>query len=714
MQKVLYLLLWIIPLSVFGQNRLTVEINLDSIGREIHYDAMGVNVERMHYRTLDENGVMPEEIFQDMMYAEDLIYRWPGGATANFYHFFNGTSKGYGLLREEVENVDHPMKCNLPKGSEYCMSFEATTPRNYIYDMLDFADRYQEIYNKKKKIVWLPNIFTFYLHNKQEIHQLDKISSLAEAEQLMENGEITADFYMRIKDIADVFNILIHHPSIELDGIEYGNEFYFHQPTTGEKYNEVNNGLAWLLNEKKYRSSLLTHISYYKSIIRFFNNILVKDGKTLPTAVPIGVITAEGKQQNMNLLWNEGIRDSILPLVDGIIHHLYFKAGGDLKVDPLISENPENANNLRDVKETTDLFIHKKIPAIEKQYEAFFNMKQNGKQMWLTEYNTDNGFAYGFFAQWQNTFFHAATQVEAFIEFVDNINNSDFVKFAFPHLWVSHRDDYNYGAYASKVELNGDYDKIKRTTYSAYAILGNLARKKLYQLKGMASNTKNLERMDLFTKTYFEPTSSQSGENLGNLILVFSNKSGEDIQINPMSDIAFSIDSTLQNTSQIITDDAEAMYLSAGHIYTSNGLIFNHTDLGDDKGENVNISQRKNIDISTDFTIPGYSVGYLSIPIQSDNDTGVPTAIKNKTDVNSLNLYPNPANSSISITFNHQILNSQNAKWELLDMSGKKHSVSSTFDSSHLKIDVSSLASGMYQVILSTDGKKYSSSFIKQ
>ncbi len=706
MRKFIFTFFFLSPLFLFASNRLHIEANIDTINRKIHFDAFGINTERMFYRTLDDKGEMPGEITEDIMEAEDMIYRWPGGATSNFYHYFNNEAKGYGLQKDEVDNFDHPMKCNLPKGNPNCMTFEEYAPDNYVYSLLNLSDAYYQRYGKKKRVIWLPNILTFYLHNKSEISNLDKFSSLEEAEQGMKDGIISEDFFMRIKDIFDVYHILLEHSTIDLEGIEYGNEFYFHQVTTGSKFNEVNNGLSWLLNQNKYRNALKNHISLYRSTIEFLNKALFKDHPKIPTAVPVGIITKNGQQSNMNRLWNEAIRDSIIHMVDGIIHHFYFTEPDGPRINPINVEEPGNENIFYQIKKYADDFLHIRIPAVDQQYDTFFNLSETGKKMWLTEFNTSNGYFYGYFAEWQNTFMHAYFQFEAFLSFIDNENNNDVVKYAFPHLFVSFRNDYNYGAYAVETKPDGSYDKIKRATYGTYAMLGALARKEIRQISASVTNSDNLERKDLFTKVYFEPIDNNQ-DIVGNLIILFSNKSGEEIRLNPSKDIQFSS----INYDYITLKNGSSEFLSADHFYTSNGHNYLNDSGEEDTNEYIHIQKESNISIDEDYILPGYSVGVLSFPIETEVITGVQDSKLSS----SFELFPNPAGDilNIKLSESHKF-NTENG-WVVIDMIGKAHRVSAIHQSNtSVQMDISSLSAGMYYFILnSTDGLR-TKSFVKQ
>lgn len=708
MRKLILFLSFLVSNTLlFAQNGLKIEANIDSIKRKVQFEAMGVNTERMYYRILDEKGNVPIEIMEDMLSAEDLVYRWPGGATANFYHYFNDSAKGYGLSRYEINAIEHPMRCNFVSNStDICMDFELYAKHNYIYNLLDFADKYYARYGKKKRVVWMPNLFTFYIHNKDEISLLDRVTNIEGAENLKENGTITADFYKRLKDVIDVYDILRNHPTIDLEGIEYGNEFFFHDRATGLRYNQVNNNLFWQTNKDKYRKTLKSYISLYRSIIQFYNSALFQRGPKIPTAVPVGIIIPTGYQTNLSRIWNEEIRDSILPMVDGVIHHYYFQINNGPRITPSTAENPEMIDSLIKIKKLADDYIHEKIPAVDNEYDKFFKLTQTGKKMWMTEFNTDNGYFDGYLAEWQNTFFHCFFQFESFLSFVDNRMNTDVIKYAFPHLWVSYAIDNNYGSYSSEVKKDGTYSKIKRTTYNAYSILGELAKHNLYKLNNSFTNTNELQRHDLLIRTYFEPNADTTAKEVGKLFVVFSNKSGQTLQFNPSTDLSV----LSQSIDQLSISNLYAEYLSAEHIYSSNGLTM--LDTVDDKTENVNITRVNDISPTDNISLPGYSIGFISIPILDDEK--IITSSFDQLAKN-IELYPNPTKSSIQITFKDKQLLDSNFSWKVIDVIGKEQSNNIKSQTSNtLQLDVSQLAKGMYHFVIKNSSGQVSKSFVVQ
>jgi|GEM_PF-5762184 len=694
-----------------AQNQLQLTFNLDSVGRQVNFDAMGVNVERMFYRMIDSNAKIPAEIFDDLLNAGDLIYRWPGGATANFYHYKGGLSKGYGLSRYEVESISHPMKCNATNdGSDNCMTFDMAAPRNYLYELLDYADAYYNRTGKKKKIVWLPNIFTFFIHNKEEITKLNAANSLEDAKKMVEDSIISLDFYERLKDNVDVYNILANHPTIDLLGIEYGNELYFHEVVTNIKYDATNSLSALIFAALKSRldAEVRKGIHQVTTLVKFYNKEIVAKNPTLKTAIPVAIINYLGKHANANLLWNTAVNDSLINHVDGVIHHFYFKIPDGPRIDPRTAENPDMSDTLVKIKELADQFIHDRLPRVDGHYDQFFKLTSTNKKMWITEFNTDNGYFDGYLCEWQNTFFHSYFQYEAFISFIDNYHDNDMVKFAFPHLWVSYLNDANYGAYAVQVEPNGTYKKIRRTAFNTYEVLGSLINRDLRKIKFEYTNTKNYDRKDLFVKAYFEPGNGIEEDEIGKIYIAYTNKSGEAIKINPQND--FIIQGTQVDSLKLMKGFSRR--LSAPHIYSSNGYTFH--DSTDETTENVTVEDILEIDPIEDHEIPGYSVGYVAFPIYK-KESGVPTANK-ELKKQRLSIYPNPAQSSINIVAdNKQIVDWQRGNFFITDITGKLIRVKVQERSgSTLKLDISGLPAGVYQFVYYLDNFQYTTPFVVQ
>jgi hypothetical protein len=324
----------------------------------------------------------------------------------------------------------------------------------------------------------------------------------------------------------------------------------------------------------------------------------------------------------------------------------------------------------------------------------------------MTEFNTNNGYFDGMLAEWQNSFFHCSFQFEAFLSFIDNNINSNVIKYAFPHLWVTFAIDYNYGAYAVEVNQDGTYNKIKRTTYSAYSILGELSKHNLYKLNDSITNSKGLARQDLLIRTYYEPSIDSTTKEVGKLFVVFSNKSGQTLQFNPSTDLSI----LSQSTDQLSLSNIYAEYLSAAHFYSSNGYTM--TDSSDFKTENVNITRLNDIKSTDNINLPGYSIGYFSIPILDDEriiTSSFDQLVKN------IELYPNPTKSSIQITFKDRQLLDSKIQWKVIDVIGKEQTVNVTNQSnSTLQLDVSQLAKGMYHFVINSSNGQISKSFVVQ
>lgn len=710
---IVWTLLTFFSVNSFASNSLVIDFDLDSIGREVNFRSFGVNAERMFYRIQNADHQLPDEIRHDLYDAGDIIYRWPGGATANFYHFRGGSVHGYGLSRKEVESIPHPMSCNfLRDRTDYCMTFDRDSKRNFLYDFLEFADKYHKRTNKKLKTLWIPNLFTFFINDKGKIGILDSANTLEDVAEFANQGLVTQDFYDRIKDNVDVYKIMMDHPTLEVVGVEYGNEFYFHEVVTNIKYDGTNSLNSTIFREylqDTFQIVLNSGITEYRSLVEFYNKLLFTDYPKLETSVPAALIPFTGFQPNANLIWNIALRDSLLPLVDGVVHHFYFKISNGPRINPKTAEDANMASALDSIKMLADDFIYTRLPMVDDEFDKFFNLTANNKKMWMTEFNTDNGIFDGYLAEWQNTFFHSYFQFEAFLQFIDNYHNNDVVKFAFPHLWASHWNDANYGAYSARVNPRGIHAKMKRTTYYTYEILGHLADRTLYKIKNNVVNADSLTRKDLFTSVYYEAEDSEYTPATGRIYLLFCNKSGTPIRFTPNLDII----TKGSDIDSLYLGNITGKYLSAPHIYSSNGITL--LDTSDELTENVSINNVTEMSADEMVELPGYSQGYIAFDINDRRKKVTVVSSTKNLSKSALDVFPNPSSTSIRISLSEKgDFNFNTSKWKVVDMSGKEHRVAGQVQSNQIQLNISQLANGMYQFIFEHRDGQATATFVKQ
>lgn len=691
-----FLLLFISHSLLFSQGALKLDINLDP-GRVIPFDAAGGNSERMYYRFKSANLPIPEEVINDLFNLGDQVMRWPGGATANFYHYNGGNAKGYGLSRYEVEFFNHTMTCNNANdGTDNCMTFDVAAPRNYLFDYLDFCDLYMERTGKKKRTVWIPNLLTFFVHDVNQLSLLDKANSMADVQQMVTNGEISQGFYDRLKENIDVYEILSNHPSIDLKGIEYGNELYFHPPVVILGH-DATNALPKLIFEaakdRLYRD-MAPGISRYRSLVDFYNKTLKPAEKNIKTGIPVSIIPHTGNQANFNSLYNSFVRDSLMSKVDALIHHFYFKVDGN-DADPYtIFDNP---TALEALKTSSDEFIHVRLPKVDTEYEKYFKMSANNKKMWITEFNLKHGNELvganvGYQRLWMNTFYHTYFLFESFLSFIDNDSDKDLVEYAFKHLWVGRYDDYNYSGYSVEANADGTYRKIKRASYATFEVLGGLTDKKLQKVEYNASNSLGLQRKDLLTRAYYEEGNSSDPSDAGTVYILFSNKSGNAMNINLYDDVNLFNGPFFMDT--IIREQAFARLASAPLLNSSNGRTL--TRPSNPEVEDIQVSNITGIDPYGNFEIPGYAIGYLALPLSVrlvDSAVERPKSIP-------LSIYPNPASDIINI----RALTKNSFSWTdgnivLTDILGRSVKTKTLqAKDNFLQIDASGLAAGVYTI----------------
>jgi hypothetical protein len=671
-----------------AQNNLTYNIDL-SPGRKVSFEVGGGNTERMFYRMKHPDHPVPQVVIDDLFNKGDQVFRFPGGMTSNHYRFQGGAVKGYGLSRQEIEHFNHPMSCNLPKdGTDNCMTFDVEAERNYIYDFLDICDQYMQLTGKKKRVVWIPNFLSFFVHDIDNIHLLDKAGSLSELAAMVANGEISQGFYNRAKDNIDVFQILYNHPSIDVVGIEYGNELYFHSHVAILPHDPTNALPRWLFEATKDRlyADMAPGISRWRSIIDFYNKAINPKSLGVKTGIPVGIIAHTGVMPPFNALYNQHVKDSLISKVDAIIHHWYFRIDAP-RIEPTSADS--NPAELDQIKTVSDEFIHNRIPRIDGHYDNFFNLSATGKKMWITEFNLKNGPLDGIQALWMNTFYHSYFLFEAYLSFIDNYHNNDMVEFAFKHLWAGRWDDYNYAGYSVEALPDGSARKIKRATYSTFEILGSLAGKNLRKLNFDCSNSAGLQGKDFRTWTYYEPENDKSGH----LYILFSNKSGIPARVDFKNDVRLTGGIASADSMQI--GSISARFSIADNIYTSNGRTYLLPNTPDE--EKIIVNNVQDIDPNGIFEIPGYSIGYLAIPLGEQRvETSVNTA-----ELSQLVIYPNPvSNGLITVGLGNDFsLQSIAGVYRITDMLGReiKASVKMQQDG-FIQLDVRNFPAGMYNI----------------
>lgn len=291
-------------------------------------------------------------------------------------------------------------------------------------------------------------------------------------------------------------------------------------------------------------------------------------------------------------------------LVDGVIHHQYCKVQGPT-LRPDSTEDPENEQTLDQIKTAVDQFLFTRIPNIDNAFNNFYNLKATGKTLWVTEFNMDSGIFDGLLYRWMNTFLHAYFTFEYLMSSLDNNNDHNAVEYALLHNFMGPFGEYRYPAYTG--EFDGEnFNTTINTPFYVFEILSDLINRDIRKTNFTASNSAGLQRKDLYLNAFYEvPGTDISAPDSGAVYLVFSNKSKLPATINLASQVNISgISPTLPRKP------AEAKYLKAGHIYSSNGKTeFSNTPTND-----VEFIVETGIDLSGTFEIPGYAIGYLRLP----------------------------------------------------------------------------------------------------
>jgi hypothetical protein len=517
----------------------------------------GVNSGRMFYQIVEKStGVIPQEIINDFVDLPQMVYRFPGGATANFYHYKKGTLHGYGFDRNEVTLVPDPIFCNFESTSQYCIEDDSLSQQNFVYNMLNLAEA---VFNKngtKLQMLYVPNMLTYMVNDTGEISKLEGITTISQLEQLHNGGQISTAFFDRIIENIDVYKLFNNSPFVDLQGIEYGNELYFHEYVTGSNYIETNAipRPIFEANKDKYVKAFAPGLSRFKTLVKFFDAVYKSLNSNIKYSVPIATINKVGNMSNVSLIWNEGIRDSIMPYMDGVIYHHYCKIDVPNVNLPKIEE-PQNATKLNKVRQEVFDFTED-TRKILSQMNDFFGLKNANKQIWITEYNIDNNRAEDYIGYWMNTWNHANIAFQLFLNYKDPIlSDYDLVKYAMIHQAINDYSLVDYGCYGANLD-GEEVLTVKRTTYNTLKIIEELTKKKLSHVEDNFSNNANL------TIQVFKEEKINNPFNKEHYYVAYSNTTDSTIEINP------STINLLNNTGVIEKTDIVSTYCWADHIYS--------------------------------------------------------------------------------------------------------------------------------------------------
>ena len=189
------------------------------------------------------------------------IVRFPGGITANFYHF-NGT--GYGIVFSEiVGNAIGPVDATL----------DALIPVNFIEPFADL------VLQTNSKVIFTVNIYT---HFKTGGSAINDLNSLAYNNKLEEN--------------MDAIEYLIDR-GVDIVGIELGNEMY--------SYSE----LTSIFN-------IGTAINKYLNIAENYTSTINSRFPGIPVGVPVAINRGFGNQT-----WNQKMTEAYF--AEGRVIHEY-------------------------------------------------------------------------------------------------------------------------------------------------------------------------------------------------------------------------------------------------------------------------------------------------------------------------------------------------------------------------------------------------------
>lgn len=640
------------------------------------FNFLGVNSPYVFYRIIDNNDSIPGFMMDDFNQLGDITFRYPGGEISNFYHLYDSTGTpvtGYGISRWEINQVDNKIQCDNNNGY-YCKGNDKDAPRNFLEDLKDMGKWHYQRAGKPMKIMYLTNIYGHFIHDKAQIDQLENIQNLASIDELVSNGIISQSFAIRIKENLEMVNEIENDPYLQIAGIEFGNEFYFHEKITELSYVQIN-----ALSENEFqaqkptlKSNLNNNISKYKKLIITYKKLFSAIKPDFEYSVPTAFLLISGETQHVAELWNEAMKENdVIGLVNGLSHHWYAKLLGPAILNPLQSEFPNNADEMDELNTSVYNFFNANLNQNINTYYNYYDFANNGKKLWITEFEADN--ADGIMVRWYNTMFHG----DFLFRWLTGIATNPIVKHCYHQGLATSQNEYDYTLYSV---LPGKKEALKRTAFYIMQFMGELYGKNISTIENTL--TEPYDEKLLATKMFFkEPENTGS---YGTFYYYFSNKSGDDLDI----DLTYFL---FQNINANALKIYSAKYITAPHLYSSCGA----TQFGYDN-EDYDVEFKQDTFPDKKFKIGKYSTGFIKVEFKN------PTAVQLNDISVSAKLFPNPAKEKAWIYFDDPALKSKQFSVSFTNILGEQL-LTDQMNNGIYTLNLKDLASGVYLIRLESN-----------
>ncbi len=682
--------------SLFAQEINQIEVDI-SAPQALNDNVFGLNGALMFWSAIDStDNTIPADIMDAIDDIGNGILRFPGGAISDDFHY---GLRGYGGIKEEHEQFDHSRSCNTPSGEEYCYQADLAAVRNYLFDYIDLAKELESRRQQPVKTLYVLNFLGHSAYGQDQFLELDVVEEESDLEQLVLDGKISEEIRDGMVGNLNALRDLIAEPSIEVVGIEIGNELYFHKTFTGVTYSSSLNAPVGPL-----KAAFEPRIPKIEALFACYDRLIDNIDSELKTAIPISKLSHNVNTiGNFDEIWNEAVRDHFLQHADGVIIHDYHKRSGN-NLDPTSAEDTiknsfgkSNADkmdqNLEDMYERYDQVTDKAA-----NNGDFFKVVATNKEMWVTEYNVanNNGQWINF---WRNTFLHGVFMMDHALNFYESSADYNITKII-AHNLLGGETSYRYACISVlKKDMgnnNLELTTLKRVNYFAQQFLTELNDYNVAKISGPAQPTSIDEY--LFHSKYFLLKEKDANPNCkGKVLMYFANTSQEAVSFNTDSL------SILESGSNVSIKTASIKYMSAPHIYSSNGLTIELSDTDtteESVGQNV-LKTETDLTLGEEYVIPKYSFGYITLDLDNENCGTVVNAVEQRFN-EYLTVFPVPATNQLTFELTRAELINSDKIIELYDPLGRSILLSEWKENgTYHSIDITGIPNGIYHYRIS-------------
>ena len=592
----------------------------------------GINAPYLFNHLLDDNYEPVPNVREELYETNFDLIRFPGGTIGNYYR---SSLQGYGLLSEEVGSIINNFNC---AGGVWCLANDEFATRNYIYDLLDFAEHRFETTGRKTDLLQVLSVLYHFYYNIDEINNLENIQNLEELDQAVNDGLISEDFKLRIMENYDAFKLLVEDENINVVGVEFGNELYFYREvTTFTKALNVNNPFDPFDLEESLED-IRPNMEKMVILIDFYRRILETIDSNVKIGFPAGGISHTGSSTNINLTYNTAVKELLLDHIDALIHHTYVSINGNYNGNPNNIANDDDHANMIKIKEEIEKYVDLKYDGSVEEFDLFFDLPNRDLEVWFTEWNgnirTENNTIWD---EWGNSVLHGIFLNLVMERIATSHFSSEYITQSILHTWTTN----NNGFIHNMLSIEGEA-VIKRIGYWANVIADFLKSDEVIKLSGSIQSSQ--QSYDFYSNAFYTSQEVEGQDcSTEKLILSFSNLRADEIS------------TTFSFNDNKVTIDGDEYELQSGKMiaYKAENNLFSacgQTDF-DETEENYDvIFIDSTISTGNNHIIDGYSSGIFEFIIKPVNQNCIPLSSSDVQSKFLVSISPNPVNDKLNVS----------------------------------------------------------------